>query len=151
LFTAVFVFLPPTAILWIFASEMLRQFVYGFTVPLLWAMMADVADYSEWKTERRATGIVFSAIVFGLKAGLGIGGAIAGYLLSIYGYVPNVAQSAGALQGIKLTMGLFPAATFALCAGCLFFYRITKQTEIQMADALAERRKKYAGAEAALA
>jgi GPH family glycoside/pentoside/hexuronide:cation symporter len=151
LFTAVFVLLPPMAILWIFTSEMLRQFVYGFTIPLLWAMMADVADYSEWKTERRATGIVFSAIVFGLKAGLGFGGAIAGYVLSMYGYVPNVAQSAGALQGIKLTMSLFPAATFALCAACLFFYRINKQTEIQMADALAERRKQYAGANAALA
>ena len=57
---------------------MLRQFAYGFTIPLLWAMMADVADYSEWKNRRRATGVVFSAIVFGLKAGLGFGGAIGG-------------------------------------------------------------------------
>ncbi len=55
-----------------FVSEILRQFVYGFTIPLLWAMMADVADFSEWKTGRRATGIVFSAIVFALKAGLGL-------------------------------------------------------------------------------
>ena len=68
--------------------------MYGFTIPLLWAMMADVADYSEWKTGRRATGIVFSAIVFALKAGLGFGGAITGYVLSLYGYVPNVAQTA---------------------------------------------------------
>lgn len=150
-FTAAFVLLPPAAVLWMFACEMLRQFVYGFTIPLLWAMMADVADYSEWKTGRRATGIVFSAIVFGLKAGLGFGGAIAGYLLSIYGYVPNVAQGARALLGIKLTMSIFPAATFALCAACLFFYRINKQTEIQMADVLAERRKTYARSEAALA
>ena len=70
--------------------EILRQFAYGFTIPLLWAMMADVADYSEWKTGRRATAIVFSAIVFALKAGLGFGGAITGFVLSLYGYVPNV-------------------------------------------------------------
>ena len=38
-----------------FALEMLRQLAYGFTIPLLWAMMADVADYSEWKNRRRAT------------------------------------------------------------------------------------------------
>lgn len=52
--------------------EILRQFAYGFTIPLLWSMMAELADHSEWKNERRATGIVFSAIVFALKAGLSI-------------------------------------------------------------------------------
>jgi Na+/melibiose symporter-like transporter len=127
---------------------MTRQFVYGFTIPLLWAMMADVADFSEWKTGRRATGIVFSAIVFALKAGLGFGGAIAGYILATFGYVPNAVQSASSLQGIKLAMSLFPAATFALCAVSLAFYRIDKQTEIVMAAELAERRKHYAGATA---
>lgn len=145
-FTAVFVLLPPNAIALMFASEMLRQLVYGFTIPLLWAMMADVADYSEWKNKRRATGIIFSAIVFGLKAGLGFGGAIAGYVLASFGYVPNAVQSARALQGIKLAMSIFPAATFALCVTCLFCYSISKDTEIEMTEELAERRKSYAEA-----
>ena len=144
LFTAVFVFFSPHAIAWMFASEMLRQFFYGFTIPLLWAMMADVADYSEWKTGRRATGMVFSAIVFGLKAGLGFGGAITGFVLSLYGYVPNVEQTAHSLQGIRFTMSLFPAVTFALCAACLFLYKIDRQGEIQITSELAERRAKYA-------
>jgi hypothetical protein len=52
--------------------EILRQFAYGFTIPLLWSMMSELADRSEWKNKRRATGIVFSAIVFALKAGLRI-------------------------------------------------------------------------------
>ena len=144
LFTAVFVFLPRTAVPVIFATESLRQFAYGFTIPLLWAMMADVADYSEWKNRRRATAIVFSAIVFGLKAGLGFGGAIGGWLLAAYGYVPNVAQTERALQGIKLTASIFPAITFALAVVCLFFYRIDKRLEIQITDDLAERRRMYA-------
>lgn len=144
LFTALFVFLPPTAVTFIFATEMLRQFVYGFTIPLLWAMMADVADYSEWKNGRRATGIVFSAIVFALKAGLGFGGAITGYVLSLYGYVPNVAQTEAALKGIVMTMSIFPAITFGLCVVCLFFYGINKQAEIQITNELAERRKGFA-------
>lgn len=142
-FTALFIFLPPTAIPFMFASEILRQFVYGFTIPLLWAMMADVADYSEWKNNRRATGIVFAAIVFGLKAGLGFGGAIAGYILSLYGYIPNAIQSAAALEGIRLTMSLFPAITFGICAVVLFFYQINKQTEIQITEELTERRKAF--------
>lgn len=144
LFCMMFVFFPPTAIVLMFATEMLRQFVYGFTIPLLWAMMADVADYSEWKNKRRATGIIFSAIVFALKAGLGFGGAITGYVLSIYGYVPNVTQSDLALNGIVMTMSIFPAITFGICAICLFFYPINKKLEIQITDELTERRKGYA-------
>lgn len=143
-FTALFAFLPPSAVEMMFAAEMLRQFVYGFTIPLLWAMMADVADYSEWKNRRRATGIIFSAIVFALKAGLGFGGAITGYVLSIYGYIPNAAQSEAALGGIVMTMSIFPAITFGLCMVCLFFYSINKQAEIQITNELAERRKTFA-------
>ena len=143
IFTALFALLPPTAVAAMFVSEILRQFAYGFTIPLLWAMMADVADYSEWKTGRRATAIVFSAIVFALKAGLGFGGAITGFVLSLYGYVPNVAQSSGALEGIRLTMSVFPAITFAICAACLFFYVIDKKTEIAMTSELTQRRLKY--------
>jgi sugar (glycoside-pentoside-hexuronide) transporter len=147
-FTALFVVLPPTAITAIFATEMLRQLAYGFTIPLLWAMMADVADYSEWQNRRRATGIVFSAIVFGLKAGLGFGGAIGGWVLSAYGYVPNAEQSARALDGIRMMASIFPAIAFALCIVCLFFYRIDRRMEIELTTELAERRKGFALAEA---
>ena len=125
---------------------MVRQLAYGLTIPLLWAMMADVADFSEWKNHRRATAVVFSAIVFALKAGLGFGGAIGGWLLAAYGYVPNVAQTERALQGIKLTASVFPAITFALGVVCLFFYRIDKRLEIQITDDLAKRRRMYAPA-----
>jgi sugar (glycoside-pentoside-hexuronide) transporter len=144
LFTAAFALLPPTAVPLIVATEMLRQFAYGFTIPLLWAMMADVADFSEWKTNRRATGVVFSAIVFGLKAGLGVGGAIGGYVLSAYGYVPNVTQSATALEGIRLSASLFPALGFALCIGCLWFYRIDRSMEVQITEELTARRRAFA-------
>ena len=144
LLTAIFALLPATAVAAMFLTEILRQFAYGFTIPLLWAMMADVADFSEWKTGRRATAIVFAAIVFALKAGLGFGGAITGYVLTLYGYVPNVAQGATALDGIRLTMSLFPAVTFAICTACMFFYAIDKRTEIAMSDELAERRRQYA-------
>jgi sugar (glycoside-pentoside-hexuronide) transporter len=149
LFTASFAVLSPRATVLIFAMEILRQFAYGFTIPLLWAMMADVADYSEWKNRRRATGIVFSAIVFALKAGLGFGGAITGYVLSLYGYVPNAAQTPETLDGIRLTMSIFPAVTFGICIVCLFFYGITKEKEIQITTDLAERRKGYGLAGAA--
>jgi GPH family glycoside/pentoside/hexuronide:cation symporter len=136
-FTALFAVVPASEIRLMFTIEICRQFVYGLTIPLLWAAMGDVADYSEWKNQRRATGMVFSAIVFGLKAGLGFGGAMSSYLLHLYGYVPAIRQSGRALEGIRLAMSLFPAAIFVVCAGCLFFYSIGKETEVQMTRELA--------------
>ena len=147
--TLAFLPLSPRAVGWMFTVEILRQFVYGFTIPLLWAMMADVADYSEWRNRRRATAIVFSAIVFALKAGLGFGGAITGYVLAFYGYVPNVAQTPSALDGIRLTMSVFPAVGFALCAACLLFYGIDRAGEIRITTELEARRKLYPARELA--
>ena len=71
--SAMFYLPKPTDIGWMIALTVLGAIAYGPTIPLLWAMFADVADYSEWKTGRRATGIVFATIGFALKAGLSIG------------------------------------------------------------------------------
>jgi len=113
---------------------------YGITIPLLWAMFGDVADYSEWKFKRRATGVVFAAVVFALKFGLGLGGAIGGYLLELYGYkAGNV--TASAVTGIRLTASLYPAIIFLFGVICLFYYRIDKSLEFQIQNELEERRK----------
>jgi sugar (glycoside-pentoside-hexuronide) transporter len=141
---SLFLVLPAHAVGLMFAVEILRQLTYGLTTPLLWAMMADVADYGEWTTGCRATGIVYSALVFGLKVGLGFGGAIAGWALSRYGYVPNAAQSEHALLGIRMTASVFAATPYFLGVVCLFFYKIDKQLNIRITEELAERRSKYA-------
>jgi GPH family glycoside/pentoside/hexuronide:cation symporter len=138
-----FFVVPPQAIWLTFLLSIIFNFSWGVTMPLPWAMMADVADYSEWKNNRRATGIVFAAIVVGLKVGLAVGGALAGWLLKAYGYVANVAQTPSALKGIRLTLSVYPALALTLCVIALFFYRIGRKTEIEMQDELAERRKEY--------
>jgi GPH family glycoside/pentoside/hexuronide:cation symporter len=142
-FASAYVFLPPTAIVLIFVLQGLAQFAYAITIPLLWAMIADVADYSEWKTGRRATGMTFSATTFGLKMGLSLGGAMAGWLLTYFGYVAGLEQTERTLNGIKLMMSIIPAVPFFIGVAILFFYKINKQTEIQMQEELIERRKKY--------
>ena len=68
-FMASFVLLPPDAIGTTFLMEYIRALTYAPTIPLIWAMFADVADYSEWKTGRRTTGVIFATILFGLKTG----------------------------------------------------------------------------------
>ncbi|OFY39720.1 MAG: hypothetical protein A2Z69_00970 [Bacteroidetes bacterium RBG_13_44_24] len=139
-----FVVVPPTSIWIIFVLSTLFNFSWGVTMPLPWAMMGDVADYSEWKNNRRATGIVFAGIVVGLKVGMAIGGFLAGKLLSLYGYVSNVEQTAGSLRGIRLTVSIYPAIAIVICIIFLFIYNINRKTELQMQDELAERRKSYA-------
>jgi len=140
---ALFFVVPPSGIWAVLILSILFNFSWGVTMPLPWAMMADVADYSEWKFNRRATGIVFAAIVVGLKVGLAIGGAVAGWLLKAYGYVANVEQSATAVQGIRLSVSLFPVIAIVLCIIALFIYGIGRKVEYQMQDELAERRKAY--------
>jgi sugar (glycoside-pentoside-hexuronide) transporter len=137
-----FVYLPTHAFAIAVVMQIVTFLAWGITVPLLWAMMADVADYSEWRNHRRATGVVFSAIVFGLKAGLGFGGALAGYFLSMYGYEANATQTTEAINGIRLITSVYPAICFFIAVALLFFYKIDKGMELTIEKDLAERRKK---------
>ena len=125
IFTAMFYFPAKDNIGFMFVLNFLKSLAYAPTVPLLWAMIADVADHSEYVHYRRATGFVFAGVVFALKAGLGVGGAILGFLLSGFGYISGagVAQSDSAIHGI-------------------IFYPITKKYNEKMQAELAERRSK---------
>jgi glycoside/pentoside/hexuronide:cation symporter, GPH family len=124
----------------IYTFNILAKMSYAPAVPLLWTMLADTADYSEWKTGRRATGLVFSAATFAQKAGWGIGGALAGWLLAIFKFVPNVAQSEAAITGIKLMISVFPGILYMSCAILLYFYTIDHKTCLLMQHDLDERR-----------
>jgi Na+/melibiose symporter-like transporter len=142
-FATAYLFVPSNAIVLIFVLQVLVSGCYAPTIPTLWAMMADVADYTEWKTGRRATGITFSATTFGLKMGLSLGGALSGWLLAYFGYIANQQQTEFALKGIRMMISIIPAIPFFLGVGILFLYKINKQTEIQMTSELMERRKQF--------
>ncbi|MFO7671588.1 MAG: MFS transporter, partial [Bacteroidales bacterium] len=137
-----FLFYSPESIALVFVTQILHGFFYGLTIPLLWAMIADVADYSEWKNNRRATAIIFSAMIFGLKAGLSIGGALVAGILAGFGYEESAAvQTPEVINGIKLMVSVFPTITFMVGVACLFFYAIDKRTEVQLERELSDRRK----------
>ncbi|MCC5928735.1 MAG: MFS transporter [Cyclobacteriaceae bacterium] len=121
--------------------NILAKFTYAPAVPLLWTMLADTADYSEWKFHRRATGLVFSAATFAQKAGWGIGGALAGWILALFSFVPNVEQTATSLHGIKLMISVIPGLLYMSCAILLYFYGIDRKTCQVMEDELRQRRE----------
>lgn len=110
-FTALFYLPSVSDIQTIFLLGILKSLAYAPTVPLLWAMIGDVADHIEYVNERRATGFCFSGVVYALKTGLGLGGAFAGLLLSAFGYVSgaSVVQSDMAVEGIRLVSSVVPA------------------------------------------
>lgn len=142
LFIILFNFFKPTSIELIFGSQILHGFFYGITIPLLWAMIADVADYSEWKNNRRATAIIFSAMMVGLKLGLTIGSSLVTKILDYYGYDANSVsgQASEAIIGTKFLVSIFPAIPFLLGVGLLFFYEINKDMETQIELELKQRR-----------
>jgi Na+/melibiose symporter-like transporter len=144
IFMSLFILLPANAIGATLVLEYLRALTYGPTIPLLWAMFADVVDYAEWKTGRRTTGLVYATIMFALKAGLSLGVAIAGWVLWAYGYKPNVAQTPRALLGIRMTISIYPAICFLIVIACLLVYPIGKKLNLHIQDELIERRKKFA-------
>jgi len=142
LILVVFKFLSPTAVTATYITQIFYALAYGVTIPLLWAMVGDVADYSEWKNKRRATGIVFSALLFGLKAGLSLGGALAGYILSLYGYQESLQiQPDSAIAGIHLSISVYPAVAFLIGVITLFFYKINLSMEFEIQHSLEKRRK----------
>ncbi len=149
LFIIVFIVFKPTDVRLMFATQILHMFFYGITTPILWAMIADVADYSEWKNNRRATAIIFSAMMVGLKAGLAVGGAIVTGVLGFYGYISKDALSAGqeiiqpesVAQGAKMLVSIYPAIPFLIGVALLFFYEINKKKEVQIQHELELRRK----------
>ena len=141
LFRLGYYWIGPDSIGLVFGAQVMYGFFYGITIPLLWAMIADVADYSEWKNNRRATALLFSAMIFGLKAGLSIGGALVAALLSAYGYDAALAtQPDTVADGVRLSVSVYSAIPFLLAVCCLARYDIRRSTELQIERELGERR-----------
>ena len=149
--SAGFYFVPPDNIALIWGSHALISLVAAPTAPLVWAMYADTADYSEWKSGRRATGLVFSAASFAQKFGWAIGGAGTGWLLAYFGYQPNASQSARTLDGIMMMMSIIPTVGAVIAVAALWFYKLDEATVATMSRELQERRAREPAAVNALA
>ncbi len=141
LFAALYYFLSPNDVILMFVFQFLFSFVLGPVSVLQWAMYTDTADYSELKTGRRATGLVMSASLFALKLGVALGAAILAWILALYGYQPNVEQTATSLQGIKLAMSLYSAIPALIGAGIMIFYPLSNKMMVKIEEELTARRK----------
>ncbi|MCM2681211.1 glycoside-pentoside-hexuronide (GPH):cation symporter [Echinimonas agarilytica] len=116
LLSAAMYFVPPDSVTLVFVFGVLISLALGPKSPLVWSMYADTADYSEWKTGRRATGLVFSAATFALKLGGALASATIGWMLASMGYEANQVQTIEATNSIVLLVTAIPAFFAAVAA-----------------------------------
>jgi GPH family glycoside/pentoside/hexuronide:cation symporter len=109
------------------ALQVLISMCAGSIFPLLWSMYADIADYSELKTGRRATGLIFSSSSMSQKLGWAFGTALSGWLLGYYGFQANMAQGEGAIHGIRMLLSWLPAVGTALSVLLIAFYPLNEK------------------------
>jgi Na+/melibiose symporter-like transporter len=141
--TFAFYLLAPANVIGMLALTIFIAICYAPTIPLVWAIFADVADYSEWTVGRRFTGMVFATIGFALKSGLALGSASFLWIMQgLFSYDTRLPGTPEAIAGYRFTSGIAVGVLFAVCTALLLAYKLNKETTLLMADELARRRKK---------
>lgn len=115
----------PGDMLLAFVLYFLLSFVVDLHAPVFWSAIAEAIDYGENRLGERVSGLAWGGISFCQKAGMGLGGAVVGWLLTYYDYVPDQVQSEFTLTGLALMLTVIPGV-FHFAMGLLMFrYRIT--------------------------
>jgi GPH family glycoside/pentoside/hexuronide:cation symporter len=138
--SSLFYFCTKEAVAMVYVLQALVSFCAGIIFPLLWSMYADTADYSEYKTGRRATGLVFSASSMTQKLGWTLGGSITLWLLAFYGFEANVEQTPDTIEGIKHMLSFVPAIGALISGLFMYFYKLDDKTMKTIEIELAKRR-----------
>jgi Na+/melibiose symporter-like transporter len=134
--------LAPTDTWGMLALAVLGSIVYAPTIAVAWAMYADAADYSEWQTGRRFTGMVFATIGFSLKSGLALGSAAFLWIMAgVWDYDTKHPAAANAVHGYFVSSSLIVGLLFAGGAIAIALCPLNKSLTLRMAAELAERRR----------
>jgi len=143
----IFYFVPNDNITLMFVLQVMIGLALGPKSPLVFSMYADTADFSQWRTGRRATAMIFSAAAFAQKLGGALAGAMIGWLLASLGYVANQVQTGTSQEGIVLLMTLIPAFFAVIAVPLIYFYPLDDQqlkmlqNELRSQQTLREREK----------
>jgi len=105
---------------------------------MLWAKIADVVDFGQQQSGIRATGLVYSSVVFFIKFGIAIGGAIAGWWLAWFDYQAADVQSEHTQHGILIAFTVLPAIASLLVAWIMHGYTLTQARVMKIAAELDE-------------
>ncbi|WP_330982356.1 MULTISPECIES: glycoside-pentoside-hexuronide (GPH):cation symporter [Enterobacterales] len=135
-------FVPPTWLAVVFPLYFLVGFFHQMYQPFKWNMMANAADYGEWKFGRRITGLSFSGNLFALKMGMAVAGAFVGFSLGWFGYQAGVpAQTALATHGIIGLLTLGPSLSYFILYWLSRFYTLDDTMMGKIQRELAQRQQ----------
>jgi GPH family glycoside/pentoside/hexuronide:cation symporter len=136
-----FYLLPATSPSMTLVLQFTSQMAFGIVSPIMWSMIADIADLTEWQFSRRITAMTFAASLFFFKIGQGIGMSLTPYVLSQVGYQPKTEASDEVLHAIRTLISVVPACLFFAAGIVMLWYVITPQMERDMTAALREQRE----------
>lgn len=145
LFTSAIFFVPLGSTMGIFALGCTAEFFAAIMPTLFFSMLGDSADYNEWRTGRRATGLIYSAGSFVQKTGGGFAGALVLLVLGSYGYngmqPETISQS---LPGMRALMSWIPACFGFAGALLILFYPLNDKKQQEVTETLLKRRSEQA-------
>jgi GPH family glycoside/pentoside/hexuronide:cation symporter len=140
--SVVFFFIPNNIPL-ILTLQVLISVCAGYVLPLLWSMFSDIVDFQEYKTGRRASGLIFSSSSMSQKLGWAFGAALGGWILAIFHYNPGLAQQLSeTILGERLMLSIFPAICALLAVVGMIFYPLTEKKVKEISEELEIRRNK---------
>ena len=116
----------------------------AFTM-LIWALVSDCLDYSEWKLGIRSDGSMYSLYTFSRKIGSTIASTGVAAALGLIGYVAgtDVVQSASTINGIYYLVNMVPVITCILeLVGIGLIFNLDQKTTERMYKEMAEARAK---------
>jgi len=125
-------FLPHHSTMLIYLIAVLAGFGFSAQWIFPWAMVADVADYDRLETGQQRSGVYYGVWGLATKISEALALAAVGWILTGFGYVPNVEQTPHALLGIRLFFGLIPAACIFISLPLLFKYPITRKSHAEI-------------------
>lgn len=132
--------IPATSVTAIMILSTIGFIPVGFGAPMVFSMVADSIDYSEWKHGSRADGAIYSVTSLITKISSAIIGGITAIALGWIGYVPNAMQSAETVQGLNMVVNLIPGVIYLIAIIPMCFYGITKAKAQNYAKEIEERR-----------
>jgi GPH family glycoside/pentoside/hexuronide:cation symporter len=106
------------------------------------SIQADVIDYDELATGERKEGVYFAAWHFVAKTGMGISGAVVGFLLSASGFVAGQAQSDDTLLAMRFMAAGIPVVCYATGLVVFLRFRMTRKEHAEIQAQLVERRSR---------
>lgn len=133
-------FIPQDGYATFVGVNILGNLLAGPTPALVWAIYTDVADFSEWKSGRRVTGLAFSAAMFAQKLGISIGGPVCGWLLGSAGFVPGSEPGEEVIGSFRWIASILPGALAIGNGLVLIGYRLSDEMLETIRTDLAARR-----------